>query len=269
MKPGVVRTGTKLDAILVAVSQRLEERRARIPLSELRSLAESRKSANAAGSRRRSFVEALSQPGLSIIAECKRASPSEGEIAQADDMLVRARSYAADGAAAVSVLTEQDHFGGSLDDFDRVAAAGLPRLRKDFLIDEYMVYESAAHGAEAVLLLANCLDDGLLAELRDLADQLDIAVLLEVHDEPELNRALSLKPECLGVNARDLRSFDTNLGVIEALLPKIDGCLKVAESGIHEWEDIERMRAAGADAVLCGTALMRDPGKLREWSSQL
>ncbi|NRB03556.1 MAG: hypothetical protein HRU30_09850, partial [Rhodobacteraceae bacterium] len=150
-----------LDAILRSVGERLEERRTRVPLGDLHAQARDHE----AGSTGR-FVDAVGLPGLSIIAECKRRSPSMGELAPDGDMLARASGYADAGAAAVSVLTEQDHFGGSLADFDRVAQAGLPRLRKDFIIDEYMLLESAAHGAEAVLLIATCLDDNLLRDLR-------------------------------------------------------------------------------------------------------
>lgn len=225
--------------------------------------------------RRRRFLEALAAPGLAFLAECKRRSPSAGPLASAReaDLLPRARAYAAGGARALSVLTEEDHFHGSLADLERVAPAGLPRLRKDFLLDEGMILESAAAGADAVLLLACCLADGALAELRVLAGELGLAVLLEVHDARELERALAVEPDCLGVNARDLRSFRVDLAVVEELLPRVPpGPLRVAESGIRGPAELVRVRRAGADAVLVGEALMRSPdpaATLRRWREAL
>ncbi|MDP6838365.1 MAG: indole-3-glycerol phosphate synthase TrpC [Planctomycetota bacterium] len=265
MKPGILRTGTRLDGILSSVAERLDERRTGLAAAELRALLSDCPRAEPGR-----FVQALGGTELAIIAECKRRSPSVGEIAEEQDMLARARGYAAAGAAAVSVLTEEDHFGGNLADFARVAEAGLPRLRKDFIIDEYMLHESAVAGADAVLLLAICLDDVLLRDLRQQAQELNLAVLLEVHDERELERALPLAPDCLGVNARDLCSFEVDLATVERLLPQVgDGCLKVAESGIQGWDELERVWRAGADAALCGTALMRAPERLAAWTERL
>jgi len=171
------------------------------------------------------------------------------------------------------VLTEQDHFRGALADLAAVAGCGLPRLRKDFLLDEGMVLESVAAGADAVLLLAVCLPDPLLGELRACAAECGLAVLLEVHDERELERALAVAPDCVGVNARDLRSFAIDLGTVERLLPRVpETAVRVAESGIHGEEQLRRVRAAGADAALVGTALMRadDPGgQLAAWRAAL
>ncbi|MDP6408807.1 MAG: indole-3-glycerol phosphate synthase TrpC [Planctomycetota bacterium] len=261
----MLHTRTRLDGILAAVEERLDHRRARAPLAELQA-----RTAERPGGGRERFVAALGTRELAVIAECKRRSPSEGAIAEARNMSELAHTYATFGAAALSVLTEQDHFGGNLEDLVRTESAGLPRLRKDFVIDEYMVLESAAHGADAVLLLAICLDDHLLRDLREQARELGLAVLLEVHDEAELARALPLAPDCLGVNARDLRSFEVDLGTVERLLPLAgEACLKVAESGIHGWAELERVRRAGADAVLCGTALMRSPPRLAEWTARL
>lgn len=257
---------TRLDPILADVRRREAERRRARPLASLRRDCPSRPE------RGRSFVRALSGTGLGLIAECKRRSPSAGELARVPDVAERAGRYARGGADALSILTEEDHFGGSLADLAAAAEAGLPRLRKDFLLTEGMVLESAAAGADAVLLLAACLSDGELADLRGAARELGLAVLLEVHDERELERALPLEPECLGVNARDLRTFDVDLSAHRRLLPKIPrACLRVAESGMRTAADLARARAAGADAVLVGEALMRasDPETiLKKWKEE-
>ncbi len=255
----------RLRPLVAAVAARAAARRRHQPVAALR------RKVRADPGRRRRFLGALGQPGLRVIAECKRRSPVAGLLARnpGEDLLPRARDYARGGAAALSVLTEEDHFLGSLDDLERLTPAGLPRLRKDFLLDEGMVLESALAGCEAVLLLAVCLEDAALAELRVLAGELGLAVLLEVHDETELERALAVAPDCLGVNARDLGSFRVDLGVVERLLPRVPaGLLRVAESGIRGPAELRRVRAAGADAVLVGEALMRsaDPAAtLQGW----
>jgi indole-3-glycerol phosphate synthase len=257
----------RLHPILEDVRRRAAERRALQPIEALR--AELRPDPT----RRERFRAALQAPGLSIVAEIKRRSPSAGALAQEVDPLVQARAYAAGGANALSVLTEADHFHGSPEDLQRVAEVGLPRLRKDFLLDEGMVLESPAMGAEAVLLIAACLDDGPLAELRALAGELGLAVLLEVHDKRELERALAVEPDCIGVNARDLTTFEVDLATVERLLPLIPaGFLRVAESGMRALADLERVQRAGADAALVGEALMRaaQPSELlRTWKEAL
>ncbi|MFQ5749882.1 MAG: indole-3-glycerol-phosphate synthase [Planctomycetota bacterium] len=260
-------TGTHLEPILASVRERARERRRR------RSTADLRAEVAPDPSRRQRFVSALREPGLAIIAECKRSSPSAGILALETDLAARAEAYARGGAAALSVLTEEDHFQGAPADLERVAAAGLPRLRKDFLLEEGMVLESMEMGADAVLLLAVCLPGGLLAELRALAGELGLAVLLEVHDEEELERAMAVGPDCLGVNARNLATFQVELGTVEALLPRIGGdCVRIAESGIRGPAQLRRVRACGADATLVGEALMRSPHPeilLREWRRAL
>lgn len=260
------RTGTRLDPILASVAARAAERRRAQPLATLRAELEPDPAARAR------FLSALTPDGsiggLALIAECKRRSPSAGALTGSGpgdvDLGSRAADYAAGGARALSVLTEQDHFDGRPQDLRAVAGAGLPRLRKDFLLDEGMVLESVAMGAEAVLLLAVCLPDPLLGELRQVAREAGLAVLLEVHDERELERALAVEPDCLGVNARDLTSFQVNLATVERLLPLIprsprspERPLRVAESGIRGLEELRRVRAAGAHAALVGEALMR------------
>lgn len=260
-------TGTRLDPILESVQRRAAERRRQLPLAELRA------SLTPDPARRERFVRALAADGLAIIAECKRRSPSVGRLSAEVDLAARAAAYAAGGAAALSVLTEQDHFAGHPRDLERVAGAGLPRLRKDFLLDEGMLLESLAMGADCVLLLAVCLPDPLLGELCQAAHEVGLAVLLEVHDEAELERALAVNPDCLGVNARNLKTFEVDLANVERMLPMIpDGPLKVAESGIRGPAELVRLRDAGAHAVLVGEALMRSDSPaatLREWRKEL
>ncbi len=260
-------SAARLEPILASVRARAAARR------RARSVADLRKETRSDPSRRAQFVKALRARGLAFLAEIKRRSPSAGSLATGVDVLALARSYAAGGAAALSVLTEEDHFAGSPLDLEQVSAAGLPRLRKDFLLDEGMVLESVAMGADAVLLLAVCLDDPLLGELRSLAGELGLAVLLEVHDERELERALAVEPDCVGVNARDLTSFRVDLATSERLLPMIPSRLvRVAESGLSSGPDLLRVRRAGADAALIGEALMRsdDPAALlRSWREAL
>lgn len=260
-------TGTRLDPILSSVAERAAARRAADPLAALRA----RVSPEPA--RRARFAEALLAPGLSVIAECKRRSPSVGQLSEEVDLAARADAYAAGGAAALSILTEQDHFAGAPADLDAVSGAGLPRLRKDFVLDEGMVLESVEMGADAILLLAVCLPDPLLGELRQCAAEAGLAVLLEVHDAAELERAVPLVPDALGVNARDLRTFQVDLATVEALLPGVpEGIARVAESGVHGLAELQRVRAAGADAALVGEALMRaeDPAvTLRDWRAAL
>lgn len=215
--------------------------------------------------RRRRFVDALTEPGLSVIAELKRRSPSAGRIAIDDDLLGHARAYAAGGASALSVLTEPKHFGGAREDLPAVRGVGLPRLRKDFLLEVDDIDESFALGADAVLLITAVLDDEHLRRMRDRADELGLAVLAEAHAERELERALAIEPDALGLNARDLETFEVDLARVERLLPRIpDSTVRVAESGVRTGLDARRVRAAGADAVLVGEALMRtdDPAAL-------
>lgn len=256
---GVRRTGTRLDPILEAVAAR----------------AAARGPARATGpcQGRVRFQEALGGSALAFLAECKRKAPSTGELSGEPDLGERAHAYKRGGAAALSILTEQDHFGGEPADLAAVAACGLPRLRKDFTLSLDMVEESVGMGADAVLLICACLDDGLLRDLAVCAREKGLFALVEVHDEEELERALALEPDAIGVNARDLRDFSIDLATVETLLPRIPaGILRVAESGLHGVEDLKRVRAAGADAALVGTALMRaeDPARtLREWGEAL
>jgi indole-3-glycerol phosphate synthase len=198
---------------------------------------------------------------LGIIAEIKRRSPSKGELAPDLDAATTASTYAAGGASCLSVLTDGPFFGGSVADLQvaRDAAPDTPVLRKDFIIDADQVYETRGIGADAILLIVAALrDNRLLRDLHELATELGLAVLVEVHDEPELDRALALDPGIVGINARDLGSFDEDLSVGERLVKRLPAAvIAVAESAIRSVDDARRMADAGFDAVLVGEALVR------------
>jgi indole-3-glycerol phosphate synthase len=244
--------GTYLDRIVPAVLRRLEERKARVPLNRLRG--------GSWPAPRASFAQAMAEPGLSLIAEVKRASPSKGPIRPDLDVAQLVRAYEAAGARAVSILTEEDHFAGRLEDL-RIAAecTALPLLRKDFVVDPYQVYEARAKGASAVLLIAALLDDRQLRDLSGLAFDVGLDVLLEVHDKVELSRALDVPGVVVGINNRDLASFRVSVDRAIALAEMVPASrLLVGESGIKERADVERLAAAGVDGVLIGEALVRD-----------
>ena len=198
--------------------------------------------------------------GSSVIAEVKRRSPSKGALADIPDPASLAGEYAAGGAAAISVLTEARRFGGSLADLDAVrAAVDVPILRKDFVVDPYQVLEARAHGADLVLLIVAALPGDELRALYEQARELGLTVLVEVHDEPETERAVDLGAELIGVNARNLKTLEVHPEVFGALAPLIpDDRVKVAESGIFGAADVKRYVAEGARAVLVGEALVKD-----------
>jgi indole-3-glycerol phosphate synthase len=200
-----------------------------------------------------------------VIAEIKKASPSKGLLREPFDPPAIAASYAAHGAACLSVLTDERFFRGSLEDLRGArAACPLPALRKDFVVDPYQVYEARAHGADCILLIVAALDDARLAGFEAIAHALSMDVLVEVHDAAELDRALALKTPLVGVNNRNLRSFEVSLDTTLALLPRIPGDrMVVTESGILGPADVARMRQAGVNAFLVGEAFMRapDPGE--------
>jgi len=242
-----------LDDIVVGVREDLAARQQRTTLSDLRA-------ALADVDPPRDPMADLRAPGSSVIAEVKRRSPSKGDLASIADPAGLARQYAAGGAAAISVLTEERRFGGSLDDLRAVrAAVDVPLLRKDFLVEAYQVLEARAAGADLVLLIVAALDDDTLRRLHDQARELGMAVLVEVHDEAEAARAVALGAELVGVNARNLKTLEIDQDVFGRVAPLIpDDRVKVAESGIFGPVDVKRHVAEGARAVLVGEALVKD-----------
>ncbi len=243
-----------LDKLFAAKAKALVEERQREPLEALTARAALRVA------ERRSFAGALSgASGPAVIAEIKRASPSVGLIARNIDPASIAMTYERAGADAISVLTETDHFLGDLAYLDVARAhASLPILRKDFLSTRYHVVQTAAYGADAFLAIVAGLSDAQLRELIDEAAQWKLDVLVEVHDEAELARALGCGATILGVNNRDLRTFETSLTVSEELLPRLPaGAFGISESGLKSADDIRRLTRAGARGFLIGEALMR------------
>jgi len=214
----------------------------------------------------RDFAAALRADHVRVIAEIKRRSPSKGDLAPDLDPVATARAYEAGGAACLSVLTDGPYFGGSGDDLIAArAATGIPVLRKDFTVDPLQIDEARAMGADAVLLIVAALDDAQLRDLHAHARGRGLAVLVEVHDAAELDRALAIDPHIIGVNARDLSTFAEDLSTGEQMIATIPaGTIAVAESAIRRVDDAERMAAAGFDAVLVGEALVRadDPAAL-------
>ena len=207
---------------------------------------------------KRDFAAALSSPGISVIAEIKRASPSAGFIREADPAEWGAR-YESEGASCLSVLTEPDRFKGSLEDLDAArVATTLPVIRKDFTVDEAQVFEAGTR-ADAVLLIAALFDSAALARYVSLSVEVGLTPLVEVHDEGEAELALESGARVIGVNNRDLRDFTVDLGTFERLAPRLAGATLVAESGVKTVDDGRRLRDAGADAVLVGEAAMHDP----------
>jgi len=209
------------------------------------------------------LAAAISRPNVSIIAEIKRASPSRGSLSQNLDPRETAKRYAQGGVAAISVLTEPRHFRGALTDLMTVKhalaeiAQTLPVLRKDFIIDPYQLVEARAFGADAVLLIVAALDDDQLCLLYQTALELELTPLVEVHSEEEIRRALYLDPILLGINNRDLHTFEVNLNTTKRLRPLVPpGCLVVAESGIHSCEDMRFIASVGVNAALVGEALV-------------
>jgi indole-3-glycerol phosphate synthase len=207
----------------------------------------------------RDFAAALRAPGMSLIAEVKRASPSAGDIAASADPVAQARAYEAAGASAISVLTEPDHFRGSLDDLRAVSeAVSLPVLRKDFLCEPLHLWEARANGADAVLLIVAALAQPELVVLMDLAETLGMAALVEVHDEDDMTRAATAGARVVGINTRNLATLEVDPATVSKLRPLVpDGVLVVGESGIRARADVASLEDIGCDAVLVGEALMR------------
>jgi indole-3-glycerol phosphate synthase len=225
---------------------------------------------------RRDFLAALRRASHApaLIAEVKKASPSAGLICPNFDAAAIAKQYEAAGASCISVLTDETFFQGSLEDLSQVrAAVRVPLLRKDFIVDSIQVVEAIEWGADAVLLIARILDDAHLTHLLKIAAASGLAALVEVHDQAELERALAAGAELIGVNNRNLDNFTVDLAVTERLAPMVPAGsasrLLVAESGIHTRADVERLRRAGAKAILVGEALMKNPDGIAAKISEL
>lgn len=236
-----------LDGIVAGVRADLAGRQVAVPLTTVRESARQRREA-------RPVLPALTAPGVAVIAEVKRASPSKGQLAAITDPAGLARDYEAGGAAAISVLTEQRRFGGSLADLEAVrAAVAVPVLRKDFIVTDYQVWEARAAGADVVLLIVAALSDEALGSLSQLVESLGMTALVEIHDEVELDRALAAGARLLGVNARDLTTLAVDRSVFARLAPLIPyHVTTVAESGVRGPRDLQEYADAGADAVLVG-----------------
>jgi indole-3-glycerol phosphate synthase len=245
-------TGTVLDRILDARRAAVEHRKSVLPETAL-------KYGVKAASPLRDFRGALGRDGLNVIAELKPASPSRGVIRDPFDAVALGKSMAGAGAAALSVLTEPEFFGGSLKNMrDARREIAAPVLRKDFIFDSWQVWESRANDADSYLLIVAALDDRTLRELIDLGRQLGMEPLVEVHTKGELDRALRAEARIIGVNNRDLRTLDVRLETSLELIDIIpDECIAVAESGLSSNGDLVRLRNAGFDAFLIGEYLMR------------
>jgi indole-3-glycerol phosphate synthase len=248
-----------LDNIAAATKTRVARARQKHPLEAMQDAAWARTDSGA------SFEAALSAPGLSFICEVKKASPSKGVIAEHFPYLHIAHDYAEAGAAAISVLTEPDFFQGSDVYLQDIAQAlPLPTLRKDFIIDEYQIYEAKTLEATAILLICALLDTATLTRYIGIADALGLACLVETHDEAELQSALEAGARIIGVNNRDLKTFHVDIGTtarLRRLIPA--GRLVVSESGIQTPQDIAALLDQGIDAALIGEAMMRAPDKKR------
>jgi indole-3-glycerol phosphate synthase len=244
----------RLDELVGATREAVHRRKRERPLAELEAEAVSVPEG-------RPFAEALSRPGTSLIAEHKRRSPSAGTIREGTSCADVVRAFVRGGAAALSVLTEEAHFGGSLADLHEARAASeLPVLRKDFTIDPYQLYEAKAAGADAVLLVVGAMTQSELASLYREAHSLDLDAVVEIHNEEELDRALEVDADVLGINNRDLEDFSVDIQRTFDLLADIPaGKVVVSESGIQNRHQIDELEQVGVDAVLIGEALMRAP----------
>ena len=242
---------TVLDDILAGVREDLAVREAALPMDAVKQRA-------AAAAPPREVIPLLRRESVGVIAEVKRASPSRGSLAAIADPAALALDYVSGGATAVSVLTEARRFNGSLDDLAAVrAAVDVPLLRKDFVVTPYQVFEARAYGADLVLLIVAALEQPRLCGLLDRVESLGMTALVEVHDEPELLRALDAGAKVVGVNARDLNTLEVDTTTFARLAPEIpSGIVKIAESGVTGPRDVMAYAASGADAVLVGEALV-------------
>jgi indole-3-glycerol phosphate synthase len=245
----------RLEPILAATREEVARRRRALREAEVERVGRERLEAGDL----RPFMDALRKPGLSLIAEHKRRSPSAGVIREGVALEEVVGAYERAGAAAVSVLTDGPSFGGSLDDLRRAReATGLPILRKDFIVDPYQVHESLAAGADAILLIVAALGEAQLSELHGLAREAGLAVLVEVHDAAELEVALGAGSELVGINNRDLTTLTVDTGTTFELVPRLPAdLLSVAESGFSRRDELAQLVQLGVDGVLVGEALMR------------
>jgi indole-3-glycerol phosphate synthase len=245
---------TVLADIVAGVREDVEFRQSLVPLDAVKELARAARPA-------RDALAALRAPGVGVIAEVKRRSPSAGTLAQIADPAALAAQYQAGGARMISVLTEERRFGGSLDDLDAVrAVVQVPVLRKDFVVCSYQVHEARAHGADVVLLIVAALEQNALVGLRERIESLGMTALVEVHTEEEASRALDAGARVIGVNARNLATLEVDRSAFERIAPGLPSeVVKVAESGVRGPLDLIEYAAAGADAVLVGESLVTGP----------
>ena len=250
---------TILDTIADYARKRVTADRARLSLEELKALA---MAGTAAGGQ--AFYDAVAKPGMSFICEVKKASPSKGVIDPEFDYMTIARDYEAAGADCVSCLTEPKWFLGSDEIFRNIRAAiKTPMLRKDFVVDEYQLYQAKVLGANCILLICALLDTDTVARYLDICENLGLAALVEAHDEAEIASAVSAGAKMIGVNNRNLKNFSVDLSNAARLRERIPaGCLYVAESGVQSPADAAAMKAIGADAILMGEVLMRAADKM-------
>ena len=242
---------TVLDQIIAGVLEDQAEREAKIPYKEIKAMSLDAPPALDAHA-------ALAAPGVSLIAEVKRASPSKGDLAEIAEPEVLAKAYEDNGATAISCLTEQRRFKGSLEDFDAVRrAVNIPLLRKDFTVNPYQIHEARAHGADIVLLIVAALEQQRLESLLDRTESLGMTALVEVHTAEEAERAVAAGAKVIGVNARNLKTLDVDPQVFSKIAPLLpDDVVKIAESGVKNKNDLNAYAAAGADAVLVGEGLV-------------
>ena len=251
-------TGTVLDALAAHARERVEEKKRKLPLAELKRQLRDREARSGF-----SFEAALREQGLSVIAEVKKASPSKGVIAEHFPYLEIAKAYEAAGASCISVLTEPKWFLGDDRYLREIAASvSLPCIRKDFTVDPYLIYEARELGASAVLLICALLGRAELEEYLGIAEELGLSALVEAHDEEEVERAAEVGARVIGVNNRDLKSFSVNMENslrLRAAAP--DNCIFIAESGVRTPDDTRALRTVGVDGILVGEALMRAENK--------
>jgi len=265
----MLESGSILDRIVAVNREELHEAKQKLPLSELRARLRDLEPP-------RGFLEALKDgsQGTKIIAEVKKASPTKGMIREDFDPVSIATTYEKSGAAAISILTEQHFFQGSLGFLHQIReVTRIPLLRKDFLFEEYQIYQSRVFGADALLLIVAMIEKGELKELFQLTHEIGLEALVEVHNEDELETALSINASLIGINNRDLKTFQTTLDTTLRLLPLLpQGKVIVSESGINHRSDIELLQNAGVHAFLIGEALMRESDigkKMREFLTHL